>query len=357
MKKSFFILFILICRLPVFSQSPFSSRIDSLVLKGFDYTFNTQFDSAMYLYQQITEQYPEHPIGYFYQAATLQSQMLDEESNTYEDLFYEKVDQAIEIGERQLEKDPEDPWLLFFVGSAKSYRGLYQYESGQIVKGFISAKEGLSYFRKTVKMDTSLYDAYLGLGNFKYWSGRYYKYLRFLPWIRDERDLGIEMIETSVNKGTFSYWVGINSLGWIELDRSNYDRALELFKLGLDKYPKSRFYLWGLGSTYLQQGDFIQALITYKKILDSILEDNQNGYNEAECRLHMANCYQALGYDREVILQCDAILKLKVEETIEDRIKEHRKKAKKYKQQSLETLKATSNTTGFTTTKNEPASE
>lgn len=343
MKIKYILLMCVIWMVPGFAQSPFSVQVDSLILKGFDYTFNTQFDSAMVLYRQLTDVYPDHPIGYFYQAATLQSRMLDEESNIYEIPFYKNINKAIEMGEEKLHEDPENAWLLFFIGSAKSYRGLYQFESGHIVKGFINAKEGLSYFRKSVKFDTSLYDAYLGLGNYKYWSGKYYKYLKFLPWIRDERDLGVQMIEASVKKGTFSYWVGINSLGWIELDRSNYDRALELFQLGLSKYPQSRFYLWGIGATYMQQGDFIQALITYKKILDSVLKENQNGYNEAECRLYLINCYQALGYFKEAVVHCDAILSMNVEKETAKRIKNHRNKARKYKKESLKVLNTKSN--------------
>ena len=93
-------------------------------------------------------------------------------------------------------------------------------------------------------------------------------------------------------------------------------------------------------------GDFIQALITYKKILDSVLADKQNGINEAECRLYLIHCYQALGYHKEVVMHCDAILNMNVQKEIEEHIKAHRKKAAQYKNQSFEVLEVTRNNRG-----------
>lgn len=323
-----------------FGQSPFSSDVDSLILKGFDYTFVTQFDSAMMIYQKLTEEYPNHPVGYFYQAATLQSKMMDRESTEDEILFNQLIETALEKGEACIENNGEDPWVLFYLGSAHSYKGLFQAKSGGLVKGFISAKKGLDYLEDTVKQDETIYDAYLGLGNYKYWAGKYYKYLRWLPWIRDERNEGIQMIKTVIEKSTFSYWVGINSLGWIEVDRENYKEAAVLFQKGLDVYPESRFFLWGLGASYLKDESWIQAMVAYKRILDSLEGEKQNGYNEAECRLKLAQCYFALRYYRECQMHADAILNLEVTSEIKGRIGKHLKEAKKLKTECQKHLDA-----------------
>ncbi len=343
--NKYLIISILIITSNIWAQSPFTSDVDSLILKGFDYTFFTQFDSALSIYQNLTEQYPEHPVGYFYQAATLQSRMMDRESDEHEAEFYKIIEKTLEVGEKYIKESVKDPWVLFYIGSAHSYKGLYQAQSGKLVKGFISAKKGLDYLEQSVKMDSTIYDAYLGLGNYKYWAGKYYKYLKWLPWIRDERDIGFKMVETVVEKSTFSYWVGINSLGWIEVDRGNLNEAAILFTKGLELYPESRFFLWGLGSSYLKGKSYIQAVIAYKKILDSLKGENQNGYNEAECRLKLAQCYYALEYYRECKTHAEAILNLNISPNIKKRIQSHRNEAKKLIKQSQEQINTASNQT------------
>ena len=89
--KNYLTIFILLSSNFCSGQTPFSGKMDSLILKGMDYTINTQFDSAMITYQEVIDLYPEHLVGLFYQATALQSKMMDYETNEWEDLFFEKI--------------------------------------------------------------------------------------------------------------------------------------------------------------------------------------------------------------------------------------------------------------------------
>ncbi len=47
----------------------------------------------------------------------------------------------------------------------------------------------------------------------------------------------------------------------------NPDKALEIFNIGLMKFPNSSLILNGLGDAYLNKGDKKQAAISYKKAI------------------------------------------------------------------------------------------
>jgi len=322
-------------------QSSFSMEVDSLILRGIDQTFICHFDSALGTFQKVIDRYPDHIVGYFYQAATLQSKMMDYETDRWEKEFYRLVDEARRTGIKQIEEGDENPWTYFYLGSAFSYKGLYQAKSGGLVSGFLSARKGLGYLRKALERDSTLYDAYLGLGSYQYWSGRFSKYLDWLPGIRDERDEGIRMVKLSVENGTFSYWVGINSLAWIEYDRKHYRIALSLFKKGVEKYPGSRFFLWGVADTYFRLGYHVQAAKVYNDLLVSIQNDSiNNGYNEVVCRFKLVRTHLALKQYEEALHHCDAILERKVSPNIERRIERRLEYTKEYRKKCIKALRA-----------------
>lgn len=334
-----FILIIFILHGALFAQSPFSETVDSLILKGIDLTLESRFDSAMAVFLLVYEKTPDHPVGLFYMAATRQSEMMDYETDRYEDEFYQYIDSALVIGKRSLDQGDSSAWTHFYVGSAYSYKGLYQVKAGSYVSGFVSANKGIGHLKKAMKQDSTLYDAYLGVGNYQYWSGRLSKYLRWLPFIRDEREEGIQNVHLAIEKGAFSKWVSINSLAWIEYDREEYAEALHLFRLGLEPYPDSRFFIWGVGSCLFKIKRWRDAIEIYDRLLDSVLKGKiYSGYNEAECRLRLADSYFALGQFPQALQECEKIKSLNVDERTAKRIEDHKKEASKIREKCLEEM-------------------
>jgi len=321
----------------LYAQTPFTDKTDSLILKGINQTFQCNFDSAMNLFQQVIIKYPDHPAGYFYQAATFQSKMMDEESDNLEEEFYTAIDTAIQLGLNRLNE--KDAWIYFYLGTSYSYKGLFLGKQNKIIPAVITAKKGVRYLKKSLKLNSTLYDAWLGLGSYMYWSGYFYRYLKWLPWISDKRKEGIEKIRLSISKGSFSYWVGLNGLGWIEYNRDNYTEAVELFQKGLKKYPDSRFFLWGVGDCYFKMGEFNKAVTIYENLLQSIIHNtSNNGFNEVECRTHLMVSYFYLEEYEKCYHHSTAILSRKTNESIAKRLKNHYKTAEDFRLKCLKYL-------------------
>ena len=339
--KLYLIIFILPVLVCVFSQPPpFPAEVDSLILHAIDLTFHSQFDSAMISFQQLVTLYPDHPVGYFYQTATLQSKMMDYETYIWEQDFFDLADRAFDVGQARLDSGDTNPWIHYYMGSVHVYKGLYKAKSGALVPGFVNAKKGFGCLKKAVELDSTLYDAYLGIGSYDYWSGKLYKYLKWLPWISDERKNGVRFIKQAMHLGKYSYWMGLNNLAWIEYDQKNYHNAIQHFQEGLKKYPGSRFFLWGLADTHYKNKTYEQAAAIYENLLDQIQNmPYNNGYNEILCRFKMVRAYYDIKNYEMCLHHCDAILKRRIPYEVRERLGDRFEKVHEYQKNALKKLK------------------
>jgi tetratricopeptide (TPR) repeat protein len=255
--------------------------------------------------------------------------MMDYETDMWEELFYDKIGKAIEVGEEQIRNNNEDPWIYFYLGSSYSYKGLYKAKKGKYISGLLSARKGVGYLKEAIEHDSTLYDAYLGVGSYKYWAS---KYLKWLPWVSDKRDAGVEMVKAAVEKGTFSYWVGLNSLGWIEYDRKEYESAMTIFQRGVKRYPESRFFIWGLADAAHRLKNFNISIRVYEDLLNNIQHGLfNNGYNEIECRIKLVMAYYEQDEYGKALYHCNEILNKEVEKKIANRVEKQLEQAKKFK--------------------------
>jgi tetratricopeptide (TPR) repeat protein len=255
---------------------------------------------------------------------------MDEETDAWAVEFYRQIDLAIRMTEDRINTGSRDPLAYEYLGSAYSYRGFFEAKQGRLVKGVLHAHKGVGYLEKALKLDSTLVDACAGVGNYKYWSGHFYKYLKWLPFIRDEREPGIRLIRKTMERGKRSRWVGITSLAWIEFDRKNFKAGLELFESGLCEFPGSRFFLWGAADCAFGMKDFGLAVRLYSELLSSIRDSGgRNGYNEAECLFKLMNAFDGLGEGEKAVLQARTIVALRPSSmAVESKIKKHRKAAR-----------------------------
>ncbi|HHS13048.1 MAG TPA: tetratricopeptide repeat protein [bacterium] len=305
------------------------STVESLVRRGIEETFTGRFESAHETFQQIIESHPEHPSGYFYRAAAYQSQMMDSESRQWESEFYQYIDSTLIRGHRLWEQS-KDPWAAFYLGTAYSYRGLDEAKSGRILSGIHHARKGIAFLKESVEKAPWLHDVYIGIGTYMYWTGRFYKYFSWLPWIRDEREEGIRLIREHMDRSRFSYWAGVNSLAWIYYDRREYHKAFELFQQGLDRFPGSRFFLWGKADCRFSMEQYVEATSLFHQILKSILpQEDRNGFNEAVCRMRLLQCHLALADELSARKQHERLMSIRGNPESESRIRKIQRQADK----------------------------
>ncbi|MBC8204149.1 tetratricopeptide repeat protein [bacterium] len=270
--------------------------IDSLIRISINESIEHNYACAESAAEEMIKIAPKSPAGYFYRAGVVNSMMLDYEDNFREDDFYNYLDRTIELSEKMIRADADNPWGHFYLGGASGYLALHHTCNGRFFSALGHGLKAVKELDKTMQLDSTLYDAYLGIGNYKYWLSRRTEFLRWLPFIKDRREEGIKMIYTAMERGEFSRDTAASSLAWVLIDAGRYQHAYKTAEEALKRHPDSRFFLFASGRSLFELGRYEEAIVVYEKLLSSIrsLERN-NHFNEISVLDKLAEAYYLKG--------------------------------------------------------------
>ncbi|MDZ7261804.1 MAG: hypothetical protein ONB05_06840 [candidate division KSB1 bacterium] len=303
-----------------FAQTDPRSRIDSLILQSIELTIEQKYDEAQAKAQEAINMDKDNPIGYLFQAASLQSMMMDYESLQWKEQFDSLLNMALDVARRWIKKDQDPAWGHFCSGSALCYKAFFLGREKEYFSALHHCLKGVAHLERALSLDSTLYDAYLGIGSYKYWRSRKTRILNWLPFIKDERLEGIDLVRRTVEKGMFSRYAAINGLAWMLMDAGRIQEAINIANLGHEKFPESRFFLWCLAQGYFKLKDYRKANHYYQQILSSLLKEPYNNhYNEIICRYKIAYGHFQLEQYAQAVAQCDTILALKLDNEISHR--------------------------------------
>lgn len=332
MKKTFYYIFILCITIFNFipSGNLICDEIDDFTHRGIRATLLQNYKLAFATFDSLKLFTNNDPRPYFYHAAALQASMMDFEDYREENLFFELIKQTIKNSERWIKTDSLKARGYFFKGAALSYKGFYYAQKKEYLKGFRDAVTGIKLLQKVIQIDSTYYDAYLGIGSLKYWRSVLTQYINWLPIVGDQRLEGIAMIEKAGQYGRYGRDVALNSLIWIEMDRKNFERAIKLSLKMQEKFPGSRYFIWPLAESYLRAGLYEKAVIQFQRLIKSYRQEpNNNFYNEVICGFKIARSYQFqknYSYAYNIALET---INLSLEPGIKKRLKEKLKELKK----------------------------
>lgn len=282
----------LLVSLPLLGSNFSIVSVDSLIRAGMEETIRNDFAGAQQRFQTLIDQYPQRPCGYFYVGAAVQAEMLDAEQYDRLEEFLELMTVVIEKGGKILEENPSDHLARFMVGSAYLYRSFMDSKRGKMWGAYRNAGKGVDQLEKIIEDDSTFYDAYLGVGSFKYWKSEKAGSLRWLPFLDDERELGIRMVRRSLQRGRLVSLVARDQLAWILLAAGDLDGAAELAAENHAHYPDSRFFLSTRVEVLYKARRFRELQPLYEQLLDSVREvPNNNHHNEIRCLHRLAEIH------------------------------------------------------------------
>lgn len=278
------------------------AKMHSLVLQGIDLTWKESYGEAHSVFQRVVREFPEHPAGYLYQAGVMLARAMDDEM----EVDFAKFDSLIDIGRKKsntlIESGGDRTWGHFFMGTADgsdSYARVYRGDwFGGTRKGFAS----VSSFKDAVKLDSTLCDAYAGIGAFYYWRSRKTEFFNWIPFVGDDRSEAFALLQKSVDKGIYNRYTALSLLVAIYTDAGMYDKAMTCSQEGLKRYPENRTFLWGMATACHEAELWLEAAATYRVLLDAIVQSQENNhYNEIVCRLNLAKVKAELRDSSEVL--------------------------------------------------------
>jgi len=273
------------------AQGKMEPDLDSTIAKGIDFILKQEYGRADSLFCDVINYHPNHPAGFLYRAAVMQAYAIDFDVP----LEKGKFDSLLEYG-RNAASRMSSPWREYFLGTADGYEAYERVESGDWLGGIRKGMASVSEYEELVEKDSSCYDAYIGIGTYDYWSSRKTAFLRWLPFVKDNRVLGIRMLKVGAERSEYNRFTAISALISIFLDAENYQQAEEWSRRGLNSYPKNRVFLWGLATALDRQKRLSDAVPAYANLLENILHvQAPHPYNEIVCRLNLVKSMLAMG--------------------------------------------------------------
>ena len=244
----------------------------ALAVQGLDLGSNLHYKESYEVFQKLIEIEPDNPRGYFLSSAIYFWMFTEDVKNEkvgdkFRDLSYE----AVEVAEAKLEKNENDIDAMFFLGGAYGSLGRYYALTKSYLKAYWYGKKGKNYLEDVVEMDSTYYDAYLGLGIYHYLADvlpRGVKILSYILGIQGDREQGLREIKLAAEKGTYTKTEAMFFLGGLYTYREDrYEEAIEIFNELLEKYPQNPGALISLGRCYSRMGQCDLAEASFNKIL------------------------------------------------------------------------------------------
>jgi tetratricopeptide (TPR) repeat protein len=166
-----------------------------------------------------------------------------------------------------------------------------------------------SKFEEIIENDSSFYDAYVGVGTYYYWRSRKMEFIRWLPFFKDDRELGIRMLIIGAKLSEYNKFAAMSALISIYLDEENYTQAEAWSKRGLNFYPENRVFLWGLATALDRQNHSAEAISAYSNLLKNIVcAHAPHPYNEIVCRINLVKSKVTLNDTTDVFYHLNKIL-------------------------------------------------
>ena len=278
-----------------FPQNYPDKNIDRLLDQGINKIIMEHYNEAEQIFGKLDSCYNELPLGKIYLAAVKIAEAYDYDEPFDKKFIEDNLDEADSRADKLVEKDENNVWNIYLKALSIGYYAYYEVLNhnwlSAISKGFDSMHE----FENCISIDSNFYDAYAVLGTFKYWSSKKAESLKFLPFVSDDRKLGIEYLKKAINNSGYNSYLAINSLVWIYINEKNFNDARQLAERALNKYPGSRFFMWGLART-LEENDPGKAIEIYQDIYNSYEAINKlSFFHEILLKHLMAQQYAALG--------------------------------------------------------------
>lgn len=220
--------------------------IDRHFMKGIENIYSLHLDVSAREFDTIIEKYPDQPYGYFGKTMTVWASLEYEHetsSPALKNLFERLTEESLAKSKKWLKKHPKDANAHMCAGGIYGLRAKLLLENHRWLKAYFSGRNAIRHTRKAVKLNPRLYDAYLGIGMYEYYTGTLGAVVRILArlFMHGDAVKGIEYLKTTSEKGHFNAVAA--ELMLVEIftqPNSKYSdpaMALELSRSLRKKYP------------------------------------------------------------------------------------------------------------------------
>ncbi len=259
---------------------------------------NEEFTGALSIIDSLISEYPDEPVVNLLKASIFYSRL-----KTYNDFVdneeLRRVCSKVEklSGERNTSGSNQAE-INFCLGSVWVYRSQMSLFEGHKLKAVQYGLRAGKCFEKAVQVDSTYWDAYLGLGSYYFYRSQSSgAFIRHLPIFEDKRQIGWRLVEIAAEKGTISKLTARFALAWIALAKEDYQDAINRSQVLLRQYPRSRSLIRCLARAQFKLEMHEEAIETYTELIRASRSDRRNNhFDEIEALNAIAKTFITLGH-------------------------------------------------------------
>jgi tetratricopeptide (TPR) repeat protein len=274
-------LLIILVSFPLFGQASF----DSLAQKGISEIYNIKFEEAEVTFREMIADYPEHPAGRFFLAMIdWWKILLDLDNESYDDIFFQKLEDVIYQCDEILSDDSENVDALFFKGGAIGFRGRLRAYRESWIKAADDGREALPIVERASFLDPDNVDVQLGFGIYNYYASvipDQYPLIKplmiFFP--SGDKAKGIEQLAKTASEGKYARYEARYFL--MTLFYNNEGNFLEADKYAdmlISDFPDNPTFQRWKGRIAVRKGNYPSASEIFSDIIRKA-EEGFPGYN------------------------------------------------------------------------------
>jgi len=282
-------------------------------LAGSELVAAERFGAADSLFRTLVKADPGDPWGHFFWGVEIAARMMDAEQDSFSPAFSIQLSIAQRLAEKELKKLKKEkkqgtrPDLFLLMGNLWGYRAIYEHRRGYWGGGLAAGLKAKKNFDRALELDSTLFDAYNGLGNYNFWKSAKTRKFLISALFPDERKIGVEQLILAKERGHFSRSAAAASLMWALINQKDYPWAQKLADSLAAAYPKAKSPLWALGTIYQEKKMWDSTAAVFSDLLRRLETDSaQSGFNFVECRWRLANAYYNAGRYQDALLECEA---------------------------------------------------
>lgn len=304
------ILLILILAVSLKAELPTNIKYAAKVYSGISNILNDDYDQAKKNFIFFTEKNPDSPLGGILYCGAL---IFERE---HADNYYnsKKIDSLLVLSqdscEKMLQRSPDELWPNYLMALTKTYQTYWKLFQSNYLDGFTEGFIALQYFEKCLDIDSTFVEAKVAIGNYKYWSSVKTESLHWLPFIEDNREVGLNALELALNNSFLNKDFALISLSYAYVNEERFLTAIKIAENLLSKYPKSA-RIKALLAKALESLEPNRSIELYKELLARFQKANiENPHKVIELKNDLAKLYYKLEKYEKAEEICNQVLSM-----------------------------------------------
>lgn len=298
MKNFLLILFISISFISIYSQNTKTqsspASFDSTIVKGIKQIYDIKFDDAEKTFKGLIADYPNKPQGRFFLAMIdWWKIMLDPDNESYDEIFFQKLEDVIYQCDDILKKDPNNEEALFFKGGAIGFRGRLRAYRDSWLKAADDGRLALPIVEKASKLDPKNVDVQLGFGIYNYYAAvipsefpLIKPLMIFFP--SGDKKKGITQLTNVAMNGMYAKYEARYFLMTLNFSyEDNPFKADEWAQMLTKDFPDNPVFERWRGRVKAKEGNYFAADSIFKDVLFKAAK-NVPGYNSTNAKREAA---------------------------------------------------------------------